>query len=709
MHDSHPLLLPGRPSPLGSTLQDAGVNFALFSQHATAVDLCLFDEADGPEKARLPLTRSGQTWHGFVRDIGPGQLYGYRVQGPYEPARGKRFNANKLLLDPYARAICGNFDWTGPLQGSGAGDAPDPDDSAASMPKCVVIDDGFDWQGDTPPNITWHDTVIYETHVRGLTKLHPEVPEEARGAYRGLACRPVIEHLKGLGVTAVELLPVHHHTTGKRMTSLGLPNYWGYDGVGYFAPDSRFSSYGDRGGQVWEFKEMVRELHRHGIEVILDVVYNHTGEGDERGATVAFRGIDNEVYYRLDRENPRRYVDWTGTGNTLNVRHPQVLKLVMDSLRYWVQVMHVDGFRFDLAASLTRGAEDVDRYSSFLDAVHQDPVLSQVKLIAEPWDLGHGGYQAGNFPDPWTEWNDHFRDDVRRYWRGDQSETPSLAYRLTGSSDMYTADERQTQASINFVTAHDGFTLHDLVTYTRKRNLANGESNRDGRDENLTWNCGVEGETEDPKVNALRRQQQRNFLAALMFSQGVPMLLGGDEIDRTQRGNNNAYAQDNEVSWYSWALDDDARALLDFSRRVVWARKRHPGLRRRNFLHGRIIRGDNIKDVTWLRADGQEMTDDDWHAPWLKCFGLRLSGDLDETDSDGNRIVDNDLLLLLNASEIDLDFVLPDHTGRPWTLEVDTARPEIEDGAESHKGGGSFRLAARSLVLLRDGETVNAL
>ena len=709
MHDSHARLLPGRPSPLGSTPQADGVNFALFSQHATAVDLCLFDQPDGPETDRLPLMRSGQTWHGFVRDIGPGQLYGYRVHGPYEPARGKRFNPNKLLLDPYARAICGNFDWTGPLQGYGAGDALDPHDSAQSMPKCVVVDDGFDWQGDTPPDIAWHDTVIYETHVKGLTKLHPDVPADARGAYRGLACRPVIEHLKSLGVTAVELLPVHHHTTGKRMTSLGLPNYWGYDGVGYFAPDSRFSSYGDRGGQVWEFKEMVRELHRNGIEVILDVVYNHTGEGDERGATVAFRGIDNEVYYRLDRDNPRRYVDWTGTGNTFNVRHPQVLKLVMDSLRYWVQVMHVDGFRFDLAATLIRGAEDVDRHASFLDALHQDPVLARAKLIAEPWDLGYGGYQAGNFPDPWTEWNDRFRDDVRRYWRGDQSETPGLAYRLTGSSDVYTRDDRQTQASINLVTAHDGFTLHDLVTYTRKRNLGNGESNRDGRDENLTWNCGVEGETTDPKVNALRRQQQRNFLATLIFSQGVPMLLGGDEINRTQRGNNNAYAQDNEVSWHNWTLDEDSRALLDFTRRLVWTRKRHPGLRRRNFLHGRIIRGDDIKDVTWLRSDGQEMTDADWHAPWLKCFGLRLSGDIGEADSQGNRGVDNDLLLLLNASDIDLDFILPDHTGHPWTLEIDTARPEIQDGAESYKSGAGFRISARSLVLLRDGASTTTV
>jgi glycogen operon protein len=703
MPDSKRRLLPGQPLPIGATLEPGGINFSLFSQHATNVELCLFDEPRGPEIARLPLMRTGQIWHGLLRDAGPGQLYGYRVYGEYNPNRGKRFNPNKLLLDPYARALCGSFDWPGHLRGYGDSDTPDPYNNAPFVPRSVVIDDAFDWQGDAPPNTPWQDTVIYETHVKGLTQLHPGVPLEVRGKFPGVTSPATIDHLKHLGVTAVELLPIHHHVTSQRLAALGLVNYWGYDTIAYFAPDARFSASGDRGGQVTGFKEMVRELHRNGIELLLDVVYNHTPEADERGPTLGFRGIDNEVYYRLDPGNLRRYVDWTGTGNTFNVRHPQVLRLVMDSLRYWVEVMHVDGFRFDLTSALARGVEEVDRFSSFLDAVHQDPALSRVKLIAEPWDLGYGGYQAGKFPDPWTEWNDRFRDDVRRYWRGDQSETPGVAYRLTGSSDVYPPDERQTQASINFITAHDGFTLHDLVTYTLKRNEANGEANRDGRDENLAWNCGFEGETTDPEVNALRRQQQRNFLATLMFSQGVPMLLGGDEINRTQLGNNNAYAQDNPVSWYDWDLDEDARGLLDFTRRVIASRKRHPGLRRRNFLHGRTIRGDEIKDVTWLRADGQEMNDRDWHAPWLKCFGLRLSGNLGEVDAEGNPIFDDNLLLLLNASDIALDFVLPDHADGSWTLEINTARPALEDGTEMHKSGSLFKIASRSLVLMRDG------
>jgi glycogen operon protein len=690
-------LLPGQPLPLGPTVHSGGVNFSLFSEAAEAVELCLFAEPAGPETERFSLFHSGQVWHGFLRDVRPGQLYGYRVYGPYDPARGLRFNPDKLLIDPYARSLAGSFDWHGPLAGFAAiDDERDQRDSAPFVPKSVIAGEEFDWQGDAAPNTPWQETVIYETHVKGITARHPGVPPELRGTYKGLTSPAVIDHLKGLGVTAIELLPVQAHVDSGRLRELGLVNYWGYDTLSFFAPDARYSSSRDRAGEIGEFQEMVRELHRHNIEVILDVVYNHTGEGNEHGPTIAFRGIDNTAYYRLDPANPRHYVNWTGTGNTLNVRHPQVLRMVMDSLRYWVQAMHVDGFRFDLASALARGEVQVDRYSSFLDAVNQDPVLSQVKLIAEPWDLGDGGYQAGKFPDPWTEWNDHFRDDVRRYWRGDQSETPALAYRLTGSSDMY-AGERQPQASINFITAHDGVTLNDLVTYSHERNEANGESNRDGRDENLSWNCGIEGPTHDPAVRALRERQKRNFLATLFFSQGVPMLLGGDEISRTQQGNNNAYAQDNEISWFDWNLDEAKQELLDFTRRLSAFRHKHPGLRRSNFLHGRAIRGNEIKDVTWLRADGAEMTDADWAATWLKCFGLRLSGDLGEFDAGGKPRYDDMILLILNASDIDLDFIMPDGV---WTLEVDTGRPEIPPGEDEHPGGTAYRIGQRSLALL---------
>jgi len=705
MVESTRRILPGQHLPLGVTLQPAGVNFAVYSEHATRIELCLFDPDTGAETDRIHLpTRTGHTWHGLVPGIGPGQLYGFRVHGPYDPQRGHRFNPSKLLLDPYARAIVGRVDWRAPVFGY-QGDGPDADltpdgeDDAWGVPKGIVLDEAFDWGDDSHPDIPWHRTVIYEVHVKGFTIRHPDVPKELRGTYSGLCSDAAIDHLKRLGVTAVELLPVHAHVTSKRLYDHGLVNYWGYDTIGFFAPDARYSSAGDRGGQVREFKEMVKRLHANGIEVILDVVYNHTAEGNHLGPTLSFKGLDNSVYYRLEPGKERYYTDYTGTGNTLQVRHPQVLRLIMDSLRYWVQEMHVDGFRFDLAAALARELHEVDRLSSFFDAIHQDPTISRVKLIAEPWDVGEGGYQVGNFPILWTEWNGRYRDSVRRYWRGDDSLTSEMAYRLTGSSDLYEEDGRHPFASINFVTAHDGFTLHDLVSYNSKHNLANGENNRDGLDANLSWNCGVEGPTRDPKVVELRERQKRNFLATLFFSQGVPMLLGGDEMGRTQLGNNNAYCQDNEISWFDWDLSDRQRELLEFTRRVINLRERHPALRRRSFFHGRPIRGADIKDVTWLRQDGGEMTDAEWDADWLKCFGLRLSGNLGEVDDEGRPLVDDVLLLILNASAIDLEFKLPpaEHV---WELLVDTARPDALEGSEHYAGGSSFLIRERSLALL---------
>jgi len=705
MVESTRRILPGQHLPLGATIQPAGVNFAVYSEHATRIELCLFDSETGAETDRIHLpTRTGYTWHGLVPGIGPGQMYGFRVHGPYDPQRGHRFNPSKLLLDPYARAIVGRVDWRAPVFGYKRGE-PDADltidteDDAWGVPKCIVLDEAFDWEGDRHPEIPWHETIIYEVHVKGFTIRHPQVPKELRGTYSGLCSEPAIEHLKRLGVTAVELLPVHAHVTSKQLYDRGLVNYWGYDTIGFFAPDARYSSAGDRGGQVREFKEMVKRLHANGIEVILDVVYNHTAEGNHLGPTLSFRGLDNSVYYRLQAGEERFYTDYTGTGNTLQVRHPQVLRLIMDSLRYWVEEMHVDGFRFDLAAALARELHEVDRLSSFFDAIHQDPTISRVKLIAEPWDVGEGGYQVGNFPILWTEWNGRYRDSVRRYWRGDDSLTSEMAYRITGSSDLYEADGRHPFASINFVTAHDGFTLHDLVSYNAKHNLANGENNRDGTDENLSWNCGVEGPTRDPKVIALRERQKRNFLATLFLSQGVPMLLGGDEMGRTQLGNNNAYCQDNEISWFDWNLSDRQRELLEFTQRVIGIRKRHPALRRRSFFHGRPIRGADIKDVTWLRQDGNEMTDAEWEADWLKCFGLRLSGNLGEVDEEGQPIVDDVLLLILNASAIDLEFKLP-AAGHVWELLLDTARPEVPEAGEHYVPGGTFLIRERSLALL---------
>jgi isoamylase len=705
-------VLPGQPVPLGAVCQPSGVNFAVYSEGAQRVEVCLFD-VRGREIERHELrTNTFNTWHGLVRGVGAGQLYGYRVYGPYAPDKGLRYNPAKLLLDPYARAIAGAVDWTAPVFGYGPGGREadltlDPSDDAWGMAKSIVIEDDFDWGDDQPPNTPWHRTVIYETHVKGMTFRHPGVPERQRGTYSGLASDAVLQHLKELGVTAVELLPVHAHVTSKRLADMGLVNYWGYDSIGFFAPDGRYSSQGDKGGQVHEFKEMVKNLHANGIEVILDVVYNHTAEGNHLGPTLGFRGLDNRTYYRLT-DDQRFYLDYTGTGNTLQVRHPQVLRLVMDSLRYWVQEMHVDGFRFDLAWALARELHEVNRLSSFFDAIHQDPVVSSVKLIAEPWDIGEGGYQVGNFPILWTEWNGRYRDSVRRYWRGDDSYASEMGYRLTGSSDLYEEDGRRPHASINFVTAHDGFTLTDLVSYNEKRNQANGENNQDGTSANYSWNCGVEGPTTEPRVVELRERQQRNLMATVLFSQGVPMLLGGDEIGRSQQGNNNAYCQDNEISWFDWQLDDQRRRALEFTKRLIRVRQQHPALRRRNFFSGRPIRGTEIKDITWLGADGAEMADSEWNAAWLKCFGMLMSGTLAEPDEQGRPVTDDALLLILNASDSGIEFRLPPPApGTRWRLVVDTAHPDVEEGEESYGGGGLFVIRERSLALFSrpDGAT----
>ncbi len=701
---------PGTPYPLGATWDGEGTNFALFSEAAAGVELCLFDRVGAPERLRLPLEeQTAHVWHGYLPGVGPGQLYGFRVKGPYAPDCGLRFNPDKLLVDPYARALAGAVDWSGPVHGYRLRDrradlARDARDDAAAVPRGVVVDPAFDWDDDRPPRIPWHESVIYELHVKGFTRCHPDVPEALRGTYSGLAHPAVIEHLLRLGVTAVELLPVHAFIDDAFLVGRGLRNYWGYNTLGFFAPEGRYASRGTLGQQVVEFKEMVKALHAAGIEVILDVVYNHTAEGNHLGPTLSFRGIDNPAYYRLVPDQPRYYMDFTGTGNTLNARHPQVLQLIMDSLRYWVQEMHVDGFRFDLASALARELYAVDRLSSFFDTIHQDPVVSQVKLIAEPWDVGEGGYQVGNFPVLWAEWNGMYRDAVRSFWRGDRRPVAEMGYRLTGSSDLYQGDGRRPYASINFVTCHDGFTLEDLVSYVHKHNEANGEGNRDGHDHNLSANYGVEGPTDDPAILALRDRQKRNLLATLFLAQGVPMLCGGDEMGRTQRGNNNAYCQDNPLSWVDWRLDDRDQALLRFTQRLVRIRQEQPTLRRRKFFQGRRIRGSEVKDLTWFRPDGAEMTDAEWTDASLSALALRLAGDaIDERDRHGNRIRGDTLLILLNAGHHDVPFRLPplDRQGKTcWEVMVDTADPD--DSQPAHWDGGlDVPLRARSVVLCR--------
>ena len=656
---------PGRPFPLGPTWDGQGTNFALFSEHAEGVELCLFDD-DG-EELRVPVAaRRAFIWHCYLPGVGPGQRYGYRVHGPYAPDEGHRFNPAKLLLDPYAKAIEGTVDWEHdanilPYIPNGDEDAdfdPDDEDDAAAVPKCVVTDDGFDWEGDTLPRVRFADTIIYETHVKGFTMRHPDVREDLRGTYAGLASEPAIEYLKDLGVTAVELLPVHHISDESFLYERGLPNYWGYSTIGYLAPYSEYAATGRRGEQVREFKGMVKALHHHGIEVILDVVYNHTAEGNHLGPMLSFKGIDNAAYYRLMPDDPRHYMDFTGTGNSLNPVHPSVLRLIMDSLRYFVTECHVDGFRFDLASALAREFYDVDRLSAFFDTIHQDPVLSQVKLIAEPWDVGPGGYQVGNFPILWSEWNGVYRDAMRDLWRASAS-VGEFASRLSGSADLYESDGRDPFASINFITAHDGFTLRDLVSYESKHNEANQEDNQDGTDDNRSWNCGVEGETDDPQIQELRARQQRNFLTTLFVSQGTPMLLGGDELNRTQGGNNNGWCQDSEISWYDWELDRDAQDMHAFTRRLIGLRREHCTFRRAHFLRGQLVNGSALPDVWWFRADGRKMNQRDWqHGEAV--LGMFLNGDaIVEPDEHGEPVRDDSFVLLFNAHNEDREFKLP--------------------------------------------------
>ncbi len=700
---------PGRPYPRGATWTGEGVNFALFSEHATAVELCLFDEADlGRETHRIPVReRTDQIWHVFLPDARPGLCYGYRVHGPYDPPAGHRFNPAKVFLDPYAKAIAGKVKRAEAMfayrLGNPEGDLVlDDRDNGPYLPKGVVVDPTFDWDGDRQPRTPWHRTVIYELHVKGFTVRHPDVRPEVRGTYAGLASPASIAYLKDLGVTAVELLPVHHSVSETSLMDRGLVNYWGYNSIGFFSPDSRFASSSDRGQQVAEFKTMVKTLHRAGIEVILDVVYNHTAEGSHLGPTLSFRGIDNASHYRL-AEDPRYYVDYTGCGNTLNMRHPRTIQLIMDSLRYWVLDMHVDGFRFDLASALARELHDVDRLSAFFDVINQDPVVSQVKLIAEPWDLGEGGYQVGNFPVGWAEWNGKYRDTIRRYWKGDEGQVGELGYRLTGSSDLYEPDGRRPYASINFVTAHDGFTLADLVSYNEKHNEANGENNQDGADENLSWNCGVEGPTDDPEIIELRQRQMRNVLTTLILSQGVPMLCAGDEVARTQSGNNNAYCQDNEISWFPWPLSPSAKRQLEFTRDLIRLRLENPVFHRRTFFQGRRIHGSAAKDLSWFRPDGKEMTEEEWANGFSRCLGLRLVGDaIEEVDDMGERIVGDTFLVLLNAHHEAIPFVLPAHEPRVrWEPVLDTQAEDAADPARVLRAGDQYELLGRSLAILR--------
>lgn len=703
-------LLPGRPYPLGATPESKGTNFALYSQQATAVYVCLFDEHGSQTDCVQLKECTAFIWHGLIRHIKPGQLYGYRVEGPWQPEQGLRFNPAKLLVDPYAKAISGKVDWQQPIfpynVTSGNDLEKDDQDSAKGVPKSVVVEPRFDWGDDCPPQTPLADSIIYEVHVKGFSVRNPLVPEKLRGTYAGLAHEASINYLKQLGVTAVELLPIHHFIDAGHLLDKGLCNYWGYNTLGYFAPMSRYSSCGDDGCQVNEFKQMVKTLHAAGIEVILDVVYNHTCEGNQLGPMLSFEGVDNTTYYRTVPDNPRYYMDYTGTGNTLNLHNPQVLKLVMDSLRHWVTEMHVDGFRFDLAATLARELHDFNMLSAFLDTIHQDPTLADVKLIAEPWDVGEGGYQVGNFPVMWAEWNGKYRDTVRRFWKGDGGQLSDFAYRLTGSSDLYQSDGRRPYASINFVTAHDGFTLDDLVSYNDKHNEANKDDNKDGADDNASWNMGVEGPTDDPEINALRERQTRNFIATLMLSQGVPMLCGGDEIARSQRGNNNAYCQDNEITWYDWNLDPPRKRLLDFTSKLIALRRAHPNLHRRKFFQDREIRTSGetkvVRDILWLNTDGQEVDDAHWNTDWNRAIGILLNGQtLHISDEDGHPIIDNSFLLFINASADGVEFTLPPPPAGEWRHIVNTQN--VADPFAEELVGEKIIVGGRSLVLFRDG------
>jgi isoamylase len=701
----------GNPYPLGATWDGRGVNFALFSEHAERVELCLFDSVDADrEGQRIVLPEyTDQVWHGYLQDIRPGQIYGYRVYGPYLPEAGHRFNPNKVLLDPYAKAVVRPVQWCPAMYGYRIGDQDgdlsfDLEDNAAYVPLAAVVDTSFVWGDDCPPSIPWHKTIIYEAHVKGMTARHPDIPSEIQGTYTGFASESVIRHLKSLGVTAVELMPIHHSVNDEQLVKLGLVNYWGYNTIGYFAPDFRFTSLSGRQAPVTEFKMMVRALHAAGIEVILDVVYTHTAEGNHFGPTLSFRGIDNASYYRLAESDKSKYMDFTGCGNTLNMMHPRVLQLIMDSLRYWIIEMHVDGFRFDLASALARELYEVKELGTFFDIIHQDPVISQVKLIAEPWDLGQGGYQVGNFPVLWTEWNGKYRDSVRSFWNTGCCQVSELATRISGSSDLYETSGRKPYASINFVTCHDGFTLNDLVSYNEKHNEENGEENRDGENNNISFNFSVEGPSDDPEVRGLRFRQKRNFMATLLFSLGVPMISGGDELSRTQYGNNNGYCQDNELSWYPWELGKEEKQFLEFVKRIVAIRKSQPVFLRRNFFQGRLIRGTGTKDIAWLAPDGNEITDEDWENPSAHSLGVLLGGEaLNEIDEMGRPIRGETLLLLLNSGTEAVSFVLPSHNkGGYWKLMLDTTAEEpVPEQRGFWEPGTAYPLKDRSVVLFR--------
>jgi glycogen operon protein len=701
-------IYPGKAFPLGATWDGEGVNFAIFSENASSVELCLFSaEQDEAPKYCVPLPeRTSSIWHGYIPGLKPGQLYGYRVHGPYEPGNGHRFNPSKLLIDPYAKAIAGTIEWNDALFGYEIGH-PDADlsyndvDSAPFVPKSVVIDHSFDWEGEKPLDIPYHKTIIYETHVKGFTQMHPDIPAHIRGTYAGMAHPVVIDYLKSLGITAVEFMPVHQFVNDRPLKERGLSNYWGYNTIGFFAPDARYAATGVRGEQVIEFKNLVKALHKAGIEVILDVVYNHTAEGNHMGPTLSFKGIDNASYYRLC-DDKRHYFDYTGTGNTLNANLPNVLRLMMDSLRYWIVYMHVDGFRFDLAATLARELHEVDRLSAFFDIIHQDPVISQVKLIAEPWDLGEGGYQVGKFPAEWAEWNGKYRDCIRDYWRGADSVLGEFALRFTGSPDLYAGDYRRPTASINFITAHDGFTLHDLVSYNEKHNEKNGEDNQDGESHNRSWNCGVEGPTDDPNIIALRQQQKRNFLTTLLLSQGVPMILAGDECSRTQKGNNNAYCQDNEISWMNWKQAD--KQMIEFTKHLIAFVHRHPIFNRRRWFQGLPIRGAGVRDITWFLPDGKEMNDEHWNETFAKSLAIFLYGrGIHSPGSKGEQIVDDSFYIIFNAHYEALDYKLPAAKyGKDWIKVLDTIDYKIceEEGPE-FKPGSIVRAEGRSITVLK--------
>jgi len=702
---------PGKPYPLGATFDGEGVNFAIFSEHATGIKLCLFDNPeDQEESAEIQLTElTDYVWHIYLPGIKPGQLYGYRVYGSYQPESGHRFNPHKLVMDPYALAIFGKTEvrdkmFAYPL--SSKSKKPDlikdTQNNTDQTNKCVVVNSEFNWGNTTRPHTPMHKSIIYELNVKGFTAQHPDIPTGERGTYKGMAHPSVIKYFKDLGITAIELMPVHHFVHNKFLMDKGLRNYWGYNSVNYFAPHAEYSSSGSHGQQVNEFKEMVKAYHEAGIEVILDVVYNHSGEGDHLGPTLGLRGIDNINYYRLSKENPRFYTDYTGTGNTLNMLSARTLQMVMDSLRYWAQEMHVDGFRFDLASTLARGLYDIGKLSTFLDTIHQDPVISQLKLIAEPWDLGKGGYQVGNFPVLWAEWNGKYRDSLRKFWRGDESQVMELAYRLSGSSDLYEDNGKRPTASINFVTCHDGFTLHDLVSYNEKHNKDNGENNQDGESNNISWNSGVEGPTDDPGIIALREKRKRNFMAMLLFSHGVPMISHGDEYGRTQLGNNNAYCQDNELAWMRWDRNERQEKLFQFTQKIISLRKKHPIFQKRRYFKGRKIHGEKIKDIRWLNTDGTNMNDEEWHTSYIRAMGMFLNGTLlREVNEKGEEIKDSILLMLMNSYWEPISFTLPlEDVSSNWKVLVDTNDESTESEGTIHSE--TYELKARSLVLLEN-------